>query len=581
MELFFECLEHRADFICNYNSAQSDAMSEKMLRMLDEQNGDLLPRKVELISVLYKWASPLYQTKFYDRITAMFSTEKMSVALTVALCNFLWINNKVFDLNQKKSTMSLLDYLSKKVEVELQGTIRHTQHSMVADFTILRKPSCKICLFIPEYLSGLSFLQPPLGLMTISSLLSNMGVVSDIFDNRAWHYSEQQQLEYLKQYDVILINSTPIDQVQNYFVDYRYALTIKIAKHIKKMYPQKKLIFCGSHGTVRGDLVEKEKFADYILQGEYEYQAAKLIDCLIKGDFINSIPNIAYWNGSGYQYTYKSEEQLHPELREDIYPDYNSIDLHGYYGNYHYKGVNVKKEHWSILMTSRGCPFKCIFCYKFFGNKIRRYSIDHVINEMRHMKKHSIDSFFVIDQLFTSDKKFIKELCLQMINEAFDFHWSCQTRIDQIDKELLAIMKQAGCNGIWMGVESVTDGVLSLNQKGTTQKQIIECIKMVRDEDINFNTFFMLGMPGETMQSLSDMYNFISDNHLPCTKSFMVCTPRYGTKMCEMAQEEYPDIMDDFFVLNNYKGLVNNKVTQSDIETTILRLSALVDNNKS
>ena len=85
-------------------------------------------------------------------------------------------------------------------------------------------------------------------------------------------------------------------------------------------------------------------------------------------------------------------------------------------------------------------------------------------------------------------------------------------------------------------------------------------------------------MPGETVQSLSDMYSFISENDLPCTKSFMVCTPRYGTKMCEMAQKEHSDIMDDFYILNKYKGLVNNSVSQNDIEKTILRLSALVDN---
>lgn len=578
MEIFFECLEHRADFICHYNQRQSDAMAKKMLDMLTERNEDLLPRKVELISVLYKWTSPFYQNAFYDRIMEMFNAEKVSAAMVVAICNFIWINNKVFSSDQKRGATLALKCVSGKIDAELQGTVHHTQYSLTSDFFSKRNVNSKVCLFIPEYLSGLSFLQPPLGLMSISSILSKNGISCDVFDNRVWHYSEQQQLELLEQYDIILVNSTPIDQVQNYFVDYRYALTIKVTKQIKNRFPEKRIVFCGSHGTVRRDLIEKEKIANYILQGEYEYQSAELIKCLVNNDLVESLPNISYWNGISYQHTNTSEEHLHPQLDENIFPDYSCIDLNGYYGNYHYKGVNVKKEHWSILMTSRGCPFKCIFCYKFFGNRIRRYSLEHVLCEMHRMKEHKIDSFFIIDQLFTSDKGYVKELCLQMIHENFDFHWSCQTRIDQIDLELLLLMKQAGCNGIWMGVESVTDGVLSLNQKGTTQAQIVDCVKMVKSVNINFNTFFMLGMPGETVQSLSDMYSFISENDLPCTKSFMVCTPRYGTKMCEMAQKEHSDIMDDFYMLNKYKGLVNNSVSQNDIEKTILRLSALVDN---
>ena len=239
--------------------------------------------------------------------------------------------------------------------------------------------------------------------------------------------------------------------------------------------------------------------------------------------------------------------------------------------------MNVKRMHWSILMTSCGCPFQCIFCFKFFGNHIRRYSVAHVMTEIRDMLAHKVNSFFIIDQLFTEDRNFVIELCNKIIEEKINFSWSCQTRIDHIDSELLQIMKKAGCSGIWIGIESVTDEVLSLNKKGTTYQQIVDGIDLLKEIDINFNVFFMLGMPGETKESLSALYDFMSHYKLPCTKSFMVCTPRYGTEMYTMAEIEHPSVDDDFLQLNKWKGQISNNISQNDIQEIIYQLSALID----
>lgn len=201
------------------------------------------------------------------------------------------------------------------------------------------------------------------------------------------------------------------------------------------------------------------------------------------------------------------------------------------------------------------------------------------MHELQEMKKQQVNSFFIIDQLFTNNRDFVMELCTQMIKENFSFSWSCQTRVDQIDSELVQVMKRAGCQGIWIGVENVTDEVLAINQKGTSRSQILKCMEIVKAADINFNMFFMLGMPGETRESLTELYNFIATHKFPCTKSFMVCTPRYGTEMYLMVEKEHPRIAEDFCRLNEFKGQVNNDVTLEDIQETISRLSALYDRN--
>lgn len=576
MDLFFDCLEHRADYICNYTGDRLEQMSKKMLKMLNHID-DMLPRKLELIAVLYKWAPLDFQVHFFERTIALAQEQPLMPAFVVAVCNFFWINNKVFTLAQAQQAKDLLADWVQRLPPALSDTIQHTMYSFSAQFFQQHDLAQRVCLLIPEFLSGLSFLQPPIDFMTIAAALKHQSISVDILDNRAWHYSEQQLLDFLLSYDVIVVNTTPIDQVQNYFVDYRYALTLKTLKQIKSRFPEKKLVVCGSHGTVRCDLLEKQHCADVILLGEYEGICVQVISSLLGNGDIRNLPNLSLREGADYSHTALCDNALHPSLAENDFPDYDAVDLLGYYGNMHYQGVNVKKMHWSILMTSRGCPYQCIFCYKFFGNRIRRYSVKHVLHELRMMRDHQVDSFFIIDQLFTSDRTFVMELCTQMVAEGFHFSWSCQTRVDQLDAELLQIMKQAGCSGIWLGLESVTDEVLTLNHKGTTQKQILTCMELLNQAGISFNAFFMLGMPGETKQSLNALYDFMVCHKLPCTKSFMVCTPRYGTQMYALAEREHPTVAEDFFQLNKWKGQISNQVTQQDIQEIIHKLSALLD----
>lgn len=576
MNLFFDCLEHRADYICNYTGDSLEQMSHKMLKMLDYTD-NMLPRKLELIAVLYKWAPPDFQARFFERTIVLAQEQPLVPAFVVAVCNFFWINNKVFSPVQTQQAEALLTNWAQNLPPTLSDTIQHTMYSFGARFFQQQGSAQQVCLLIPEFLSGLSFLQPPIDFMTIAAVFKYRGISVDILDNRAWHYSEHQLFDLLLPYDVIVVNTTPIDQVQNYFVDYRYALTLKILKQVKSQFPKKKLVVCGSHGTVRCDLLEKQHCADVILLGEYEGACVQVVSSLLRDGDIRHLPNLSLREGTGYSHTTLCDDALHPPLAESLFPDYDAVDLLGYYGNMHYQGVNVKKLHWSILMTSRGCPYQCIFCYKFFGNHIRRYSVKHVMRELRMMWDHHVDSFFIIDQLFTSDRAFVMELCTQMAAEKFRFSWSCQTRIDQLDAELLQVMKQAGCSGIWLGLESVTDEVLSFNQKGTTQQKILACMELLKQAGISFNVFFMLGMPGETKQSLNALYDFMAYHKLPCTKSFMVCTPRYGTQMYALAEREHPSVAEDFFQLNKWKGQISNQVTQQDIQNTIHRLSALLD----
>lgn len=570
--LFFFLLEHRSAIITSFSSEEKDYVI-KLLHKLLKANHKLQPRIIELTAVIYKWLPIKSRGILCDTIWTLANNDNPSYI--VAICNFIWINYRALKEDNKNKANELLAFYKKTVAPELKDTILHTVNCLHFSFERDVRKNAKVVILIPEFLSGMSFVQPPIGLMTSADILDKSNIDSDILDNRVYHYDENTICDILNNYSIVVVNTTPIDQVQNYFVDYRFDLTIRLLEHIRNLYPTKTIILCGSHGTVKPDIIEKYNIADFIIKGEYDYQLPNLIKAIYREIPYDTIANLSYKNNNGeYVHTKDDYVLAHPELDNNYYPNYNKIHIEQYYGNVHYRNINVKKTHWSILMTSRGCPYHCSFCYKFFGNKIRTYSIEHVLKDLENMHNAGVTDFFIIDQLFTSDEDYLISLCNAIKTLPFSFNWSCQTRIDKISNRMLNAMKNAGCKAIWLGVESVDDKVLALNKKNITKKKILECLKIIQKAKIDFNVFFMLGMMGDTPQSINAIKEFIISHNLPCTKSIMICTPRYGTEMGDFAIKEYNFNSVNFSILNKYKGVVNNQVSIDLINKAIEELSS-------
>lgn len=570
--IFFFLLEHRSDIVTTYSYKERDYVAKLLYKVLGISH-KLQPRIIELTAIIYKWL-PLKNREFLcDTIWNIANSKSDSPSHVVSVCNFIWINFRTINRTNQIKANEILAYLRMSVKPELKETVLHTINSIHFTFKRTVRANLEVILLVPEFLTGLSFVQPPIGLMLSAGILDNYEIHSDILDNRVYHYDEKTLCKKLKDYSIIVVNTTPIDQVQNYFVDYRFDLTIQLLKRIRHTYPTKTIIICGSHGSVKPEIIEKFNVADFIIRGEYDYQLPNLVKAIHNNLSYNTIPNISYRKDGKYIRTVDDNMLAHPELDNKYFPDYKKIHLEQYYGNVHYKNVNVKRINWSILMTSRGCPYQCSFCYKFFGNSVRSYSIEHVMKDLENMHNVGVTDFFIIDQLFTSNEDYLIRLCDSIKELPYRFNWSCQTRIDKINHRMLEAMKNAGCKAIWLGVESVDDRVLAQNKKGISKKKILECLKIIKEANIEFNVFFMLGMMGDTTQSIDAIKDFIISYNLPCTKSIMICTPRYGTEMGNYAIKEYNLKCDNFSILNNYKGLVNNQVTQDYINKTIEELS--------
>ena len=168
----------------------------------------------------------------------------------------------------------------------------------------------RIALVVPDFLSGTSFLQQPLDFLYASTALERDGHQVSIIDCRVNHMSIFNLKKIIANTDIIVITTTPCDQVQNYFLDYRYAYAVKTINAIKETYPHKVVVACGAHITVRPDLAVKEINADIYIRGEIIYLLKDLVRVFSANLQIDSLPNIIYKNRNSHLTYTKMNEEL-------------------------------------------------------------------------------------------------------------------------------------------------------------------------------------------------------------------------------------------------------------------------------
>jgi radical SAM superfamily enzyme YgiQ (UPF0313 family) len=161
--------------------------------------------------------------------------------------------------------------------------------------------------------------------------------------------------------------------------------------------------------------------------------------------------------------------------------------------------------------TSRGCPFNCRFCSlpESLHRTFRTFSPERMLHEIRFLKeKYGTKGLYFREDNFTVSKKRVIEFCKLMIKEKMDIQWICESRVDLVNLEMLQIMKDAGCNYIWFGVESGSNRVLQMLNKGISIKESIKCFQLCKKAKIDTGASFMIGVPGETIEEIKETIKF-------------------------------------------------------------------------
>lgn len=422
-----------------------------------------------------------------------------------------------------------------------------------------------VSLLVPDFLSGTSFLQQPLDLLYVSSVLENQNWDVSVVDCRVHHMSIRHLLRRLEYADFIVVSTTPIDQVQNYFVDFRYAYTIKTIKAIRFKFPNKTVIVYGAHLNANKDFVYSDIKVNYYIFGELIYTLPVLLNVIRQGGNVKKIPNIAVRIKGRIYETVTDYSLQHPSIPNGVFPDYSKVDMEEYYGTEYINNIPYIQTRRVVVQGGRGCPYSCSFCHNYFGKVIKYRSAEQVAEELELCyRDYGIKEVFFLDEVFTLNKSWVKDLLKEIVRRDIKLKITVQTRVDCINDDLLTDLKLMGVENIWLGVESMSDDILAKINKGTNVSIINEKIKLIRSHGIQPLAFFMIGNEGESRESLNILISNLKELEIPYTRSIMICTPRFNTPLGDKAVKQYPNIRT-WFDLHGIRGLVNNELEPMDI----------------
>lgn len=283
-----------------------------------------------------------------------------------------------------------------------------------------------------------------------------------------------------------------------YTVTPNYRSSIKIAEIIKKNYPNSFVIMGGPHATNTSEIILKyHPEVDVIVRGEGEFTLLELMNKINKNISLNKILGITYRNNN--KIIVNHDRPLIKNLDILPYSFEHVIDRNKYSAEI-FKG----REKSTIFLTSRGCPYKCVYCSASAnsGYRIRYFSINYVMEALNHFSDKGFKRIYFEDDTFTINKKRVTKLCKRIINSNLNFSWHCETRVDCVDKELLRLMHKAGCNDIFYGVESMVQKVLDNAKKGFKVDNIKKAIKLTNEAGIRTFVSVQVGLPGETKKTV-------------------------------------------------------------------------------
>lgn len=373
----------------------------------------------------------------------------------------------------------------------------------------------KILLVNPSWKSrvskkGARFNQrfPPLDLMYCASILEKAGLKVRILDANVSNCPGETAAQYAKNYDKIIITSSPYYKWQCPNLDFETFLEF-IAP-----LPKENLYIYGAHGSLFPAEVLKKTSAAGVIKGEPE---TAVLDLCTKEKA--SVPGLVYHQAG--RIISNPEGQL-LDLDSLPIPAYQLVQEYNY--SYEILGKRLM-----IFEGARGCPYKCAYCLQImYANTYRRKSASHLIAEVESaISRYGIKHGYFYDENFTSNRNMVLELCSYLAKNKL--RWTCQTRPDSVDLEMLKKMKQAGCALIHFGVESGSQRILDKIHKQLKVEEIKKGVRLAQLANIETACFFMFGFPGETKEDFQATLQ-LAKQLAPTYASFHVASPYPGTK---------------------------------------------------
>ena len=379
--------------------------------------------------------------------------------------------------------------------------------------------------------------QPPLGLAMVAAVLEKNGYLVKILDLPVLGFSENSLSTIIGQEKPDVVGVTAMTPTIN--------SAVSIVEKVKECDSNITVVLGGAHATILPEETLKSvPEIDVIVRGEGEQTILELVKVLdeTSGD-IDQVSGITYREGASI----KSTPLRPPILELDAlpFPAFHLLPMR----KYRLHPPFGRRSPVMPIITSRGCPYRCVFCSKsVFGKKYRSNSPAYVVDEIRLLnEKFGVKEIKFYDDVFTLDRKRVVALCMQLKEQGIDIPWTCETRVNLVDSELLGVMKDAGCYMIEYGVESGNQRVLNSLKKDITLEQTIRAFKLTHEAGIETVAYFMLGSPQETPETIQETIEFAKKID-PDFVQFSMTTPYPGTELYSLAVNEghVPEKWEDY-----------------------------------
>jgi radical SAM superfamily enzyme YgiQ (UPF0313 family) len=358
------------------------------------------------------------------------------------------------------------------------------------------------------------FPSPPLGISYVAAAFEAAGCEVRIFDYIITGYSKEKLAAQLAEFQPDAVGAGSV--TMNFYDAQR------ILRDVKEINPEILTLMGGPHVSFTVlETLKNYPEIDVVFVGEADDTITEFIPLLRKKNQWRNVLGIAYREETDIVNT--GWRPFIADVDRIPFPARHLLPI----SRYRAFGFPVS------MITGRGCPHRCIFCLgrKMVGSKVRRRDPQKVLDEIEQILDLGFERINIADDLFASDTRRVKEICNGIKERKIKFGWSAFARVDTVTQEMFDAMAEAGCDSISFGIESGSPEMLKRVRKGITLTQAVEAVRMCKQSGMTPHASFMVGLPGETKESLKQTDDFARS--LDILFGYHYLAPFPGTTLCE------------------------------------------------
>ncbi len=374
-------------------------------------------------------------------------------------------------------------------------------------------------------------ISPPLGLGYIAGVAARAGYEINLVDCSNLNYDRCAQIVENNSPDVVGITCNTGIRHESF----------RLAKLVKAISPNSLIVMGGPHASALPELILRHYGeVDVVVRGEGE---ETFLDLLRKyespgsGNGLRSVRGLSYRDGGRIIHT--QDRDSIKDLDTLPFPAWRFFDLDEYNKNKNVEKFDVRaflNVKAAPMITSRGCPYLCTFCYSdFWGKRYRARSAASVASEMEYLNSsYGVEYIRFFDDDFIFSRKRATEICQEIIRRGLDKRivWRCEARVDHADEELFRRLRAAGCHMLEFGIESGSQKILDNLKKGITVQQIRDAFRLAHKAGVETKALLMLGNPGETVGTIKETIRLLREIKPTYTVAALLAVMP-STKICD------------------------------------------------